>query len=459
MKREPPAAIPRHDGRVGTRLRPVIRDTVVLVGAGVLTLVCVYVILRYALSALLTAPIPGEAGVFIASRPVIINALVVAVGIILAGLIVARRAGVSARMRLALSYAAFLVAAGFAVLFGVYVVLRYIPNYPLTAANPGGASETVLSRGAILNAVVGASGIILAVLAVIGIAGGWVLAGWVLRPLERINEAARIAATGRLEHRIRLTGRNDEFRQLADTFDTMLGRLHDAFTTQERFAANASHELRTPLTVMATMLDVARRNPDGQDYATLIERLTITNARAIGLVEALLRLADANAVTAVSEPVDLEVIARDAVEASEAEASALDVTIDTRLESAATNGDATLLTQLAANLVQNAIRHNHAGGSVWISTRQDRSRAAVSLRIENTGAVYTPELAAQLSDPFQRGGGRITRPDSSSRGYGLGLTLVARITEVHQGTLTIDPRDGGGLAVTVELPDAGRRPD
>src|SRR5690606_35298026 len=127
--------------------------------------------------------------------------------------------------------------------------------------------------------------VILISLAAIGLAGGWIIAGWVLRPLQRISRAAEIAATGRLDHRIRLAGRNDEFRQLADTFDYMLERLHDAFTTQERFAANASHELRTPLAVMTTMLEVARADPEGQDYPRLIERLTITNQRTIGLTE------------------------------------------------------------------------------------------------------------------------------------------------------------------------------
>lgn len=454
---------PRSSGRrhawMSVSLRPALRDMAVLVGAGAVTLFVVYVVLRYLLNALLTTRIPGEPAVFIASRPVILNALVVGVGITLAGLVVARRVGLSARLRLALSYAAFLVAAGFVVLFGVYVVLRYVPNYPLTTANPSDAGDIVLSRGAILNAVVGASGIILAALAVIGISGGWVLAGWVLRPMERINEAARIAAAGRLDHRIHLTGRNDEFRELADTFDFMLDRLHDAFTTQERFAANASHELRTPLTVMETMLDVARRDPDGQDYPALIDRLSLTNARAIGLTEALLRLADANAVTAVSEPVDLATVVRDAVVENTVEAQHLDLTVETDLAPAATVGDAALLAQLASNLVQNAIRHNYRAGIVRIATGHDLHQDTVSLRIENTGVVYTPELVAQLKEPFLRGDGRVRQRDRGERGYGLGLALAGRITEVHHGELAIEPHRGGGLIVTVTLPDAARRPN
>lgn len=442
MNEGPPPAV-RRDG-VRAHLHATKGYALFLVATGVVMAVGVFVALDNTIF-------------FIASRKVILNALVVASGLVLAALVLGRRVSLSARLRLALSYAVFLVAAGFVTLFGVYIVLRYVPNYPLTAADPSDAGGAIASRQVILNAVVGASGIILMALAVIGISGGWVLVGWVLRPLERINDAARIAATGRLEHRIQLTGRNDEFRQLADTFDVMLDRLHDVFTTQERFAANASHELRTPLTVMETLLDVARRNPGGQDYPTLIDRLSITNARAIELTEALLRLADVNAVTAVSEPVDLAVITRNVVAANATESDHLGVMVDFDLETGVTVGDAALLAQLASNLVQNAIRHNRSNGTVRITTRHDRHRSTVSLRIENTGDVFTPELVAQLSEPFMRGNGRVSQRAREKRGYGLGLTLVDRITEVHHGRLTIDPRNGGGLVVTVTLPDTNQR--
>jgi two-component system, OmpR family, sensor histidine kinase VanS len=356
---------------------------------------------------------------------------------------------VSARLRLTLSYAVFLVAAGIVMLAGVYVVLRYVPDYPRI---PFGTYDgAVYSRQEILDALSRVSVVILVLLAVIGGSGGWVLAGWVLRPLQRINEAARIAATGRLDHRIRLVGRNDEFRQLADTFDHMLDRLHDAFNTQERFAANASHELRTPLAVNAALLDVARLYPDAQHYPTLIERLSITNTRAINLTEALLRLADANSITATAEPVDLARIAHAAIADAATEAEHHRVQIDTHLEFAPTSGDATLLEQLATNLIQNAIRHNHSPGDARVTTSRDPRRDIVTLRVENTGNLYTPEQVAQLSEPFLRGNGRINRP-GQARGYGLGLALVSRITTIHDGTLALMPGVGGGLIVTVTLP-------
>lgn len=362
------------------------------------------------------------------------------------------RRRISARLRLALSYSFFLVAAGFAILFGIYLVLRYVPNYPLTAANP---SDTgfIATRSEILGALVGMSGVILILLALVGLGGGWLLAGWILRPLQQINTAAHIAATGRLDHRIRLTGRNDEFRQLADSFDVMLGRLHDAFATQERFAANASHELRTPLAVTATLLDVARDNPESQDYPTLLERLSITNSRAIGLTEALLRLSDVSATTAAFEPVDLAEVVESVVTENLPEAELKRVTIAASLQRAPVDGDPELLRQLAANLVQNSIRHNRELGVVSVSVARDAAGSAV-LRIENDGEIYLPAVVAELSEPFLRSAGRVTERGRPS-GYGLGLALVTRIVDVHGGGFSIAARPHGGLTVEVTLPAGG----
>lgn len=362
----------------------------------------------------------------------------------------------SARLRLTLGYAGFLVVAGLAVLAGVYVVLRYVPDYPLTAANPSDADPVTPARSEILNAVVNVSGLVLLVLAVIGLAGGWFLAGWVLRPLRQINDAVLVAATGQLGHRVALSGRNDEFRRLADAFDHMLDRLQDAFEAQERFAANASHELRTPLSVSATLLDVARRDPEGQDYPRLLERLDITNARAIDLTEALLRLADANAVTAASAPTDLAEIARGVVAESADEARRFGVRLDHTLAPAPAVGDAALLGRLTENLVRNSLRHNiRAGvtgaGTASVTTGRDARTGGAVLRVENTGPVYPPQTVARLHEPFLRGQGRI----GTGQGHGLGLALVARVVDLHHGVLDLRQRgahEGGGLTVTVALP-------
>src|SRR6185437_7700896 len=154
-----------------------------------------------------------------------------------------------------------------------------------------------------------------------------------------------------------------------------------------------SHELRTPLSITATMLDVARRNPGEQDYSTLIDRLSVTNARAIGLTEAILRLADATSVSATLELVDLAEIAQSVIEEVGGEAEACQVSIHATLDSAEIIGDAALVEQLVANLVQNAIRHNHSPGSVWISIRSDHLHGTVQLAIENTGDVIAAKDA------------------------------------------------------------------
>lgn len=351
----------------------------------------------------------------------------------------------------------FLVAAAAITMVGVYVVLRYVPDYPLTAANPGNAVLPVASRGEILEAVVRASGAVLVFLALIGLGGGWVLAGRVLRPLQQISAAAAAAASGRLDHRIHLTGRDDEFRQVADAFDAMLAALGDAFEQQQRFAANASHELRTPLSITRTLLDVARRDPASQDHAQLLADLARANDRAVGVTEALLRLADANPLTASTAPVDLADLAAQAVADAASEAAARGVAWSTQLDPAVVLGDAELLAQLTSNLVQNATRHNVASGTARIATGVDRDSGAAWVRTENGGAAYAADVAARLGEPFLRGTGRVSdRPGGAdagtATGHGLGLALVTRITDVHGGVLAIEPRDTGGLVVTVSLP-------
>ncbi|MFE4198714.1 sensor histidine kinase [Paenarthrobacter sp. NPDC056912] len=358
----------------------------------------------------------------------------------------------SARARLAFSYALFAMLAGIIVLGAVYAVLRYIPNYPLTAANPSDYSKGVPgTRGEILETLLNVGGWALVSLAIVGSIGGWFLAGRVLSPLNKIYSAAHTAANGELGHRIRLQGPHDEFGQLADEFDRMLDKVEDAFNTQERFAGNASHELRTPLAITKALLDVARRQPTAQDVPVLLERLALTNDRAIGLTEALLRLADANAVTAESGLVRMRPLILAAVQENEPEASHSGVRIDTSVSATEVIGDGVLLRQMVFNLVQNAVRHNHENGSVWISG--DFTQETATLRIENTGPVLQADIIPELLEPFRRGQGRVAQNDGK-QGYGLGLALVAKIVQLHHGTLRLQPRTGGGLIATVEIPAA-----
>ena len=272
-----------------------------------------------------------------------------------------------------------------------------------------------------------------------------------LAPLTRITDATRMAATGSLSHRIRLAGRNDEFRELADAFDAMLARLEAHVAEQQRFAANASHELRTPLAITQTLLDVARNDPN-RDNGELVDRLHAVNTRAIDLTEALLLLSRADQRSFAREHVDLSLIAEEATETLLPLAEERGVTIETSGDVTPTIGSPALLLQLTTNLVHNAIVHNlPEQGTVWVTTSVDPESAV--LTVENTGEKLTPQLVSTLAEPFQRGTERV-RTDHA--GVGLGLAIVKSITQAHDGTLTLTPRAAGGLRVTVQLPFRGR---
>src|SRR5213083_908341 len=216
-----------------------------------------------------------------------------------------RARGLSVRLKLTLSYAGFLVLAGAVVLAVGYFSLS-------RGAHPG-VIFIVQSHADLLRAFAPTAAIVLAFLLVFGLAGGWLLAGRMLAPLTRITDATRMAATGSLSHRIELEGRQDEFRELADSFDTMLARLEAHIAEQQRFAANPSHELRTPLAIAQTLLDVARNDPN-RNTGELVDRLHEVNTRAIDLTEALLLLSRADQQSFTPEHVDLSLIAEEAAE-------------------------------------------------------------------------------------------------------------------------------------------------
>jgi two-component system sensor histidine kinase VanS len=258
-----------------------------------------------------------------------------------------------------------------------------------------------------------------------------------------------MAATGSLSHRIELEGRQDEFHELADAFDTMLARLEAHVAEQQRFAANASHELRTPLAITQALLDVARNDQDRAN-GELVDRLHAVNTRAIDLTEALLVLSRADQRSFTREQVDLSLVAEEATETLLPLAERHGLTIETSGDTTDTVGSHALLLQMSTNLVHNAIVHNlPEQGTVWVSTSVHPK--SVVLTVENTGEKLTPQFASTLAEPFLRGTKRI-RTDHA--GVGLGLAIVKRITQAHDGTLTLTPRAAGGLRVTVQLPAA-----
>jgi two-component system sensor histidine kinase VanS len=355
-----------------------------------------------------------------------------------------RAPGLSVRLKLTLSYAGFLMVAGVLLLAVVWVfLLRYVPDPP----DLGGPPLFGPTRSDLLDAFAPKAAIAGAFLLAFGLLGGWMLAGQMLAPLARITDATRMAATGSLSHRVRLHGRKDEFRELADAFDTMLARLEAQVAEQQRFAANASHELRTPLAVTQTLLDVARRDPN-RDNGELVDRLHAVNVRAIDLTEALLLLSRADQRSFVGEHVDLSLIAEEAMETLLPLAEGRGLTIETSGEMTPTMGSHALLLQLTTNLVHNAIVHNvPEEGTVWVTTSVQAE--SVVLTVENTGEQLTPQLVLTLVEPFRRGTERI-RTDHA--GVGLGLAIVKSIAQAHDGTVTLSPRAAGGLCVTVRLP-------
>ena len=357
-----------------------------------------------------------------------------------------RTPGLSVRLKLTLSYAGFLMLAGAVLLAAVWVFL--LRDLPEVWVGPEGR-DLGWYRVARNFAPVAAA--VLTFLLAFGLVGGWLLAGRMLAPLTRITHATRVAANGSLAHRIHLEGRNDEFRELADSFDAMLARLEDQDAEQQRFAANASHELRTPLAVTQTLLDVARNDPK-RDNGELIDRLHAVNTRAIDLTEALLLLSRADRRSFAREQVDLSLVAEEAAETLLPLAEERGITIEASGDLAPTAGSHALLLQMTTNLVHNAIVHNLSeGGTVWVTTSVHPE--TVALTVENTGKELTPQVAATLAEPFQRGSGR-TRTDHA--GVGLGLAIVKSIAQAHDGNLILTPREGGGLRVAVELPAASQ---
>jgi two-component system sensor histidine kinase VanS len=363
-----------------------------------------------------------------------------------------RAPGLSVRLKLTLSYAGFLMLAGALLLAAVWVfLLRYVPDRAtLIVPDRSTLAHGVFPiRSQLLEVFAPRAAAVLAFLLAFGLLGGWLIAGRMLAPLTRITDAARMAATGSLSHRIQLEGSNDEFRELADAFDSMLERLEAHIAEQRRFAANASHELRTPLAITQALLEVAQNDPNG-DVGVLVDRLHVVNTRAIDLTEALLLLSRADRRSFTRVDLDLSLLAEEATETLLSLAERHGVTIETSGEVTPTVGSHPLLLQLTTNLVHNAVVHNlPEHGTVWVTTRLHPD--GVVLTVENTGETLTPQLISTLVEPFQRGTGRI-RIDHA--GAGLGLAIAKSITQAHDGTLTLTPRPAGGLRVTVQLPPA-----
>ena len=315
------------------------------------------------------------------------------------------------------------------------------PNAKIALAAAQGQSD------AARNQLLVDSAIALAIMAVLSIWLGWVIAGRALRPLRTITNAAREISASNLHRRLALEGPDDELKQLGTTFDGLLARLEASFDAQRQFVANASHELRTPLTLERTLLELALSDPDPSldAYRHTCEQLLAVGEQQERLIEALLTLSRSQRGLASHEPVDLASIAGTAAAAADHDG----LVFDANLQPARTAGDPRLVERLVANLISNAVRHNIAGGRVELATESRDGRALVV--VANTGPRVPPEELDRIFEPFQRLDGART---ADANGLGLGLSIVKAIADAHNAVITTRARSDGGLQIEVSFPAA-----
>ncbi|MGW7679545.1 ATP-binding protein [Kribbella sp. NPDC054772] len=304
------------------------------------------------------------------------------------------------------------------------------------------AIKSLLTQGSIALIAVGA----------LAAGFGWLVAGRVLAPLHRVTDTARriAASPSSLHERIGLRGPDDEVKNLADAFDTMVERLDHSFDGQRRFVANASHELRTPLTLGRALVEVAmHRRTASADVKELGESLLTINARHEQLIEGLLILADSEKQLTTSYPVNLSDVVTHVSSQLSSEATKAGVEVIRGPGDAPTRGDALLLERLVHNLVENGIRHNADVSERWVRVLSRTAGERVELVVTNTGPEIPPYEVESLFKPFYRlGAERLV----GGKGAGLGLSIVRSVAEAHGGNVTAVPRPGGGLEITVVLP-------
>ena len=307
-------------------------------------------------------------------------------------------------------------------------------------------------HAAVLHELLTRSELALAGMAVLSVALGWFIAGRALRPLRVITAAAREISAASLGERLALPAPRDEVRELADTFNGLLARLEASFDSQRQFVANASHELRTPLARQRVISQVALADPGAtvESLRAAHERVLASGAQQEQLIEALLALARGQAGLSRHEPFDLAAVTRQVVAAREAEADHRNLTLSADLRAAPATGNSRLTERLAANLVDNALRHNEPGGQVAVSTEIRAGQAVLS--VANTGPPVPANAVGRLFQPFQRLG---TDRAGRGEGTGLGLSIAAAIADAHGASITAAPQPSGGLLVEVTFPDPG----
>jgi signal transduction histidine kinase len=293
------------------------------------------------------------------------------------------------------------------------------------------------------------SGIALAIVALLALLVGWLVAGRILRPIRTIARTAQRISSASLHERLDLQGPPDELKELGDTLDDLFGRLDAAFEAQRHFVANASHELRTPLTAERNLLQVALDDPhtSAESWRSTAEELLASNGEQNHLIEALLALASSESGLEHRERTDLADICQNVLSRHGLDTDQFDLQVETAILPAPLDGDPKLVERLLVNLVDNAIGHNLADGHVQISVGAIDGKAV--LTVTNTGPVISPDEIDRLFRPFQRLDPRRTH---YKNGHGLGLSIVKAIATTHNASISAQPMPGGGLSVSVIFP-------
>jgi len=397
------------------------------------------------------------------------------------------------RLRLTLVYGAMFLACGIALLAVTYVLVAHAtdtgvyrngntifvvgqqgsgptpsPSTPSTQSNTEGTGSPTVPQVSpalakklanrqhadLLHQLLLQSGIALAIMTVVSIGLGWLVAGRVLRPLRTITAAVRGISETNLHQRLVLTGPDDELTELGDTFDGLLARLDASFHAQRSFIANASHELRTPLARQRTIGQVALADPEAstESLRAAHERVLAAGAQQERIIESLLTLARGQAGLHRHDGFDLAGLAKQVLAARSAEAAARDIDLRTTLCPAPTGGDPRLVERLIANLVDNGLRHNHPNGRLDVRTETHDGHAL--LTVTNTGPDIPPDAVERLFQPFRR-----LDPDRTGDGLGLGLSIVQAIADAHAATIAAQACSHGGLTVEISFPLPTQPPD
>jgi signal transduction histidine kinase len=323
------------------------------------------------------------------------------------------------------------------------------------------SGEVTTQRADYLNTLLADSGIALGAMTLAALGLGWLVSGRVLSPLRTITRAARNISASNLHERLALGGPDDELKELGDTMDGLLGRLEGSFAAQRQFVANASHELRTPLARQRTLVEVALADPDRtvESLEAACRRVLAAGQQQERLIEGLLTLARSQRGLDQFEPVDLAALTREMALARSADAAERGIQLTAVASPAVFPGDARLAERLITNLLDNAIRHNHAGGKITVRTTAASGQAVLS--VINTGPVIHPAEMPALFEPFRR---RATARTADGESLGLGLSIVSAIAVAHGADLRATAQPTGGLYVEVRFgrqpdPGPGRQPD